>query len=427
MIKKKDKEANESAQFQQLLKNHERAHSLRPLGKISVNKMKLILHFKHINWYRNTNTLAMNEKLITLVTLPYSKAHILKMRLEAKEIKCELEDLHLIEGTSSSTIRIKILEKDIKEALSEVDFLLGLKSDDKLNQEKATIRQILVPVDFSTVSEKSAHLAFNIASHINAELVIMHSYISPSKFIIPYGEVYPYDSSLLLDSQQAEKNANKNFKDFVTKLAKSIGKQKWETVTTDFILKPGFADEDILGYAREHQPKLIVIGRGGDKSWPGTVGSVTADIMYNATVPVLIVPEEMTERPVTEFSNFLYATNFDAKDFAALDKLMDILLPFNIELTCAHVGEPDESSWDMARLEGMKDILQKKYESKKFDCKLLMGKDVLETLSSYLEHENVDVLALTTHKRGMISRLFNPSLAKKMVFHTNTPLLVFHA
>jgi len=369
----------------------------------------------------------MNENLVTLVTLPYSKAHILKMRLEAKKIKCELEDFHLIEGASTSTIRIKILEKDIKEALTELDFLLGLKTDVKKQKEEVKSRQILLPVDFSEVSEKAARLAFNIASHLNAELIIMHSYISPIRYVIPYGDIYPYEPTILMQSDEVEKKADTDFKSFLSKLVKSIGKKKWDTVVMEFIIKPGFADEDILGYAREHHPKLIVIGRGGDKSWPGTVGSVTADIMYNAPVPVLVVPEEMEEKPIAEFTQFLYATNFDAKDFSALDKLMEILLPFDTQITCAHVGEPDETSWDLARLEGMKDILQKKYESKKFDCKLIMGNDVLETLASYLELEKVDVLALTTHKRGMISRLFNPSLARKMVFHTNTPLLVFHA
>lgn len=369
----------------------------------------------------------MNEKLVPLVVLPYSKAHLLKMRLEAKEIKCELEDVHLIEGSSPSSVRIQILEKDTKPALRELDYILGLKHDSKKKKPELHKRQILVPIDFSKVSEKSARLAFNIASHLNSELVIMHSYISPVKFAIPYGDIYPYDMTLSTQSAEAEKNANLSFKKFVSVLAQSIGKEKWDTIKTEFIVKPGFADEDILAYAREHHPRLIVIGRGGDKSWPGAVGSVTIDIMYNAPVPVLVVPEEMEEKPVDTFKEVLYATNFDAKDFAAVDKLMGILKPFDTKLTCAHVGLPDEYGWDLARLEGMKDILHKKYEKKSFECKLIMGRDVLNTLDSYLEHENVDVLSLTTHKRNMISRLFNPSLARKMVFHTHTPLLVFHA
>jgi nucleotide-binding universal stress UspA family protein len=56
-----------------------------------------------------------------------------------------------------------------------------------------------------------------------------------------------------------------------------------------------------------------------------------------------------------------------------------------------------------------------------------VGDDLLTEFDKFIEAENIDILSLTTHKRNMISRLFNPSVAKKMVFHANTPLLVFHA
>lgn len=367
----------------------------------------------------------MNEKLVTIVVLPYAKAHILKMRLEAIKVECELEDYHLIEGSTTSTVRVKIFEKDIAQAMNELDLFLGLRP--KATEPKPEKRQILVPIDFSEVSNKAARLAFNIASHLNAELVIMHSYLSPVNYAIPIGDFYPVDPTPLIQTKEVEQTANTNFKIFVSKLAQHFGKQEWDTMNPAYIIKPGYANDDILAYAKEHQPRLIVIGRGGDKSWPGTVGSITADVMFNAPVPVLVVPEEMEEKKVSDFKEILYATNFDAKDFAALDKLMGILRPFNIKLSCAHVGQPDEYGWDLARLEGMKDILHKKYQEKEFECKLIMGDDVLQTLESYLENEDIDAIALTTHKRSMIARLFNPSLARKMVFHTHIPLLVFHA
>jgi hypothetical protein len=56
---------------------------------------------------------------------------------------------------------------------------------------------------------------------------------------------------------------------------------------------------------------------------------------------------------------------------------------------------------------------------------LVVGKDILESLEKYIKEEKVDIISLTTHKRNMITRLFNPSLAKRMVFHTKTPLLIF--
>jgi len=91
------------------------------------------------------------------------------------------------------------------------------------------------------------------------------------------------------------------------------------------------------------------------------------------------------------------------------------------------VGKGEKSEWDEARLEGMKEVLKDKYEQKEFSCRLIEGGDLPETLNKFIEEEKIDIISLTTHKRNMISRLFNPSVARKMVFHSKTPLLVFHA
>ncbi len=369
----------------------------------------------------------MEEKLITIVVLPYSKALILKMRFEAKEIECDLENINLIEGAASSTVRVKILEKDLKNAVPILDDFLGKKTVVSKNQNKLHERHILVPIDFSENSKKASKMAFNIASHLQVNLVFMHSYINPLIHSIPFSDVYAYDSALLTKIEYAEKNANEHFQEFMSKLADEIGKGKWETITTEFIIKSGYADEDILAYSKQNKSQLIVMGSSGNSAQSGTVGSVAVDVMYNASVPVLIVPESTPEQDLKHFSNILYATNFDEKDFVALDKLMAILYPFDIKVICAHVGQPTGDGWDLAKLNGMKDILKEKYRSDEFDCKLIVGNNILDSLEHFIEDENIDILSLTTHKRNMISRLFNPSLAKKMMFHSNTPLLVFHA
>jgi nucleotide-binding universal stress UspA family protein len=56
-----------------------------------------------------------------------------------------------------------------------------------------------------------------------------------------------------------------------------------------------------------------------------------------------------------------------------------------------------------------------------------MGSDVADSLEKYVKDNAIDALALTTHKRGMLTRLFNPSLARQMAIDTHLPLLVFHA
>ncbi len=366
----------------------------------------------------------MEEKLLTIVVLPYSKAQMLKMRLEANNIECVLEDINLMEGAATS-VKVKILEKDIQKAVPFLDEFLGKKPVTSEKEMEQKDDHVLVPVDFSPASAKSCKMAFNIASLLNVKLVFMHCYINPIVHSVPYGDVYVYDSTLLSRMDDAEKNANENFQKFIQKLVNEIGKEKWKTVKTEFIIKSGYADEDILAYAKENKSRLIVMGTGDETG--NVVGSITADIIYNAKVPVLVVPEEAPEKELSEFKKVLYATNFDEKDFIVIEKLMGLLDPFDAKVYCVHVGKDDKSEWDQAKLEGMKNVLTETYAEKDFDCRLLPGDDILETLDRFIDEEKIDIISLTTHKRNMISRLFNPSVARKMVFHVHTPLLVFHA
>ncbi|SHJ23333.1 Nucleotide-binding universal stress protein, UspA family [Tangfeifania diversioriginum] len=366
----------------------------------------------------------MEERLLTLVVLPYSKAQILKARLEENEIECYLEDINLMEGAATS-VKVKIMEKDVREAFPVLEKLLGKKPIAAKKKVEKKDDHILVPVDFSTASAKSCKMAFNIASHLGTKLVFMHCYINPIVHSVPYGDVYMYDSTLLARMDEAEKNANEDFQKFTTKLVNDIGKEKWDAVETDFIIKSGYADEDILAYAEDNNSRLIVMGTGDETA--NVIGSITADIIYNAKVPVLVVPEKMPEKELSEFNRVLYATNFDEKDFLVIEKLVGLLKPFEAKVFCVHVGKTKQSDWDTAKLEGMKEVLNENYQSKDFDCRLISGDDILEALDSFIEKENIDIISLTTHKRNMISRLFNPSVARKMVFHTQTPLLIFHA
>ena len=368
----------------------------------------------------------MKEKLVTIVVLPYSKAQILKMRLQAEKIECDLEDINLIEGTTSFSVKVKILEKDIQKAFPMIEDLLGKKPElitVKAPDKKE--RHILVPVDFSPSSEKTCKLAFNIAELLQIKLVFMHCYINPLIHSIPFSDVYAYDSTLLNKVEYAENTAHEKFQKFISKIAGEIGREKWNSLKSEFIIKSGYADEDIVAYAKKNHSALIVMGSGRNKS--GELGSVSVDAIYNAPVPVLVVPEGTPDQEISKFSRVLYATNFDEKDFTIVDKLMSLLKPFNLKLICAHVGQPSQNGWDLARLEGMKDILKQKYHNREFECKLLVGNNIPDTLEKFISEENIDIISLTTHKRSMISRLFNPSLARKMVFHAHTPLLVFHA
>jgi nucleotide-binding universal stress UspA family protein len=369
----------------------------------------------------------MLKKLLTIAVLPFVKAQILKSLLESEGIECILEDVNLMEGTSALAVRVQILEEDLERAFPVLEEFLGKPGEIPMPGAEPE-RQILVPVDFSGYSVKAAKVAFDIARQLDARMVLFHAYPNPIVYSVPFSDVYAFDSGLTLHLETAEKNAQSNMESFLKKLVSHFGRETWNKVETEYIIKAGDARDDILSYAHKNRIMLIVMGTQGKAgSEYDIIGSVTAEIITSARLPVLVIPPDTPDDIARNFSKVLYATNFDEKDFVAIEKLMRILKPYQAEVFCLHVSRNEEPVWDLARLEGMKDILRKKYEDKTFECQLVVGEDILNEIDKFITAQNIDVLALTTHRRTMFTRIFNPSIARRMLFHSNVPLLVFHA
>ena len=106
---------------------------------------------------------------------------------------------------------------------------------------------------------------------------------------------------------------------------------------------------------------------------------------------------------------------------------MTLVRPFNMIIHVAHISVDDSEGLDQARMANIKRHLEEQYEGYRFICDVIRHEEVIQGLQDYIERKEIDLLALTTHKRGVIERLFNPSIAKKMIFHSYVPLLVFHS
>ena len=152
-------------------------------------------------------------------------------------------------------------------------------------------------------------------------------------------------------------------------------------------------------------------------------GSVTAKVIEDANVPVLAIPEISKYRGINK-TNILYATNFDKSDAKAIRKLMTLVYLFDVKIYCIHIGK---EKWDSVLMEDIKSHFEKHYAGYNIESALIEGENVIEELQKFIDEKNIDIIAMTTRQRNFISKFINPSLTKKMLFHTHTPLLVFHA
>ena len=120
-----------------------------------------------------------------------------------------------------------------------------------------------------------------------------------------------------------------------------------------------------------------------------------------------------------------FLTNFDQKDLIAIDTAISFLNKDHLELVFIHATQKKES-WDEVMLAGIKEYFANHYPNLKTEYALLDKEKNLEQIQPFLEASKIDLVALNTRKRSLFSRFFNLGIATRLLFNTDTPLLVMH-
>ncbi|HPH63759.1 MAG TPA: universal stress protein [Paludibacteraceae bacterium] len=371
----------------------------------------------------------MEEKLVTVAIHTYEKAQVLKSVLEANGVDAYIQNVNQIQPVISAGVRVRIRESDLAKALGIIEDMNSAEAVSEALQEEKKEKMILIPIDFSDYSIKACEFGFHLAETMNAEVVLLHVYFSPSFNTMPIGDVINYESgqdeaTLRSIIEKVNLDVQKLKEDLDQKISKGIlPKIKFKQV-----LREGIPEEEISRYAKKHNPVIILMGtRGKDKKDLDLIGSVTAEIIERSIVPIFAIPEDTQLNCFDNIHNIAYATNFDDKDLVAFDKLVRLMKPFkDVKIHFIHYVQK-EDAWSEIKLSGIKDYFAKYYPKQEIFYDTLRGEDMLKSIDNFIAENKIDMIALTTHKRNLFTRLFNPSVARKMVFHAKTPLLVFHA
>jgi DNA gyrase subunit A len=98
---------------------------------------------------------------------------------------------------------------------------------------------------------------------------------------------------------------------------------------------------------------------------------------------------------------------------------------FHFSVSLIHLAE-SKDTWNEIKLAGIKDYFQKQYPGLEIHYDVVMNDNLLKGLDQYIKDNQIDIITLTSYKRNIFARLFNPSIARKMIFHSDTPLLVIN-
>lgn len=360
------------------------------------------------------------DKLVTLAIHTYQKAQIIKTLLESEGFEVYLHNINLISPVVSSGVRIRIKESDLPAALKFIEESQIYQEDRKDEKDE---KIILIPVDFSEYSMQACEIGFNYAKEIQAKVIVMHAYYTPVFTSFPLNETFPGPLIKEEEGTLLTKKAQSDLDKFTAHIKEKIQNGEWADIPFKAILREGLPEEEIVAYSKRHKLSLIVMGtRGKNQKDVDLIGSVTAEVIEMTKTPLFAIPENTPFKSFNEVKRIAFGTSFDQKDLLTVDTLFKMFESYNIEFYLFHLTHKQDA-WNEIKLAGIKEYFEKQYPTIEIKYEVININDFVLNLERFIRENKIDIISLSTHKRNIFARMFNPSMARKMLFHTNTPLL----
>lgn len=263
------------------------------------------------------------------------------------------------------------------------------------------MKQILVPTDFSPNAEKALDYAIQLAKFMKSEVFVLHS-VDPG---LPESTITDANEKMEL-------------------LKQSIVSKEMIQIKTEIC--EGATVNAIVDVAADEKTDLVVMGTLGNSAFKEKVfGSKTAAVIGKTDVPVLAIPL-LAEWKVPK--KILLAINQFDEDDASLDVVFKLAKSFNASIQVAVFTDTDDDYVEdygehEAQIITYRDLLKEKHPGIDIHAVHLAGKHFSENLKNWIDKNNIDILVMLTHKRGVLESIFNRSMTKKMSYNTEIPLL----
>ncbi len=275
------------------------------------------------------------------------------------------------------------------------------------------MKKILFPTDFSSVATNAFIHALGLAKLIHGELILLHTYELP----IVDNQFAPQNYKEVFDTLELIKF--ERFKDEVPKLRQIAIENNCEHIKLSHILMDGDLMYNIKEIIKDNPINYVVMGTSGASGWKEMfLGTNTGEAISNLTIPILSIPETAK---YTKIETIGFTTRFREKDKVALTNVLKIAKLAGAMVKCLYVQTKDSDNTP-ATFKEWEDHFKK--EPVQFF--ILPSEDINKTIEEFINHQNIDVLAMLTYKRNFFQWMFTTSFTEKMSYHCNIPILAMH-
>ncbi len=281
------------------------------------------------------------------------------------------------------------------------------------------MKKILCPIDFSASSLNAIEFAARIGEVHQAELTLIHVFTEEE-----FGEAL--SQGILADRYKRTDidNLVGAAEDLLSDLTDEVNaiSQKKGLQICNYHFSYGSLEKHLTQFADENGYSLIVMGTSGVKDiFEEYSGSHTMRTVEKAHCPVICIPEKVKYR---KFSKVVYATDYQDTDDKALQQLITLMNPFQVEIHVLHISYKDNEMEEAMYEEFVTAIkLNVPYPNLQFSR--MRFEDPAHGIDRYAIDQEANLVALYYKKRNFLEQLFLEGTTKRLAYFATYPIIFF--
>ncbi|MFT5761838.1 MAG: nucleotide-binding universal stress UspA family protein [Polaribacter sp.] len=273
------------------------------------------------------------------------------------------------------------------------------------------MKRILVPIDFSIQSEYAIKLASKIANGTEIEVHLLHL------LELPRGQV---------DMGAVSSFGIPQSMFYIQKTKEKILKLKKDFFSSDTVVKYAIRfekpSEGIIKFSSKINADLILMGSKERSIFDELlIGSNIKKIVHNSKMPILVVNKDPKDFNTKEL---VFASNFNKEDKKSFEVLLDFSKKFESKIHLLNVNTMNRfKSTKKAKLK-MEAFLSE-YQNSRHSINIYNDDSVENGILNFSKEVNADLIAISTHERTGLFRLFNRSISKNLSKSSLKPVITF--
>jgi nucleotide-binding universal stress UspA family protein len=273
------------------------------------------------------------------------------------------------------------------------------------------MKTIIVPTDFSAVSNNAMSYAFGLAKETGSSILLFHAYQVPvSMTDVPI---------VLISVEDLQKNADNKMND----LKRTLEIEKAGAVKIYAETRLGDTVDELENICKNTHPFAVVMGTKGESGIERVFfGSTTLTAIKHLSCPVIVVPPGKKYSSIKKIG---FACDFrQVVDTTPTRFIKDFVKEFNAELHVLNVDFRNsrsnaETPEQSLLLHTMLEDLNPKYE-------FIEDENIEAGIEKFAQVNNLDLVITIPKKHKLLEGLFRKSHTRELLFHSHLPIMCVH-